>query len=136
MYQQGLNRQWLRETRYDFPFPEFANLSEQAIERVEIWANDVEADNRTVFGYQGRFDELRYKPNQVVGGMRDTFSYWHLGRTFSSAPSLNETFIKCTPDKRIFASESDPGFMVQFHNIIKAVRPIPAIATPGLIDHV
>ena len=32
-YQQGLDEQWLRQTRYDFYFPEFANLSEQAIER-------------------------------------------------------------------------------------------------------
>ena len=31
-YQQGINRQWLRQTKYDFYFPEFANLSEQAIE--------------------------------------------------------------------------------------------------------
>ena len=31
MYQQGLQRQWTRRTRYDFYFPEFANLSEQAV---------------------------------------------------------------------------------------------------------
>ena len=53
-YQQGLDRQWLRQTRYDFYFPEFANLSEQAIERVELYASAVEAENKTIFGYQGR----------------------------------------------------------------------------------
>lgn len=31
-YQQGIDRQWLRRTKFDFYFPEFANLSEQAIE--------------------------------------------------------------------------------------------------------
>ena len=31
MYQQGINRQWLKDTCYDFFFPEFVNLSEQAI---------------------------------------------------------------------------------------------------------
>ena len=51
-YQQGLDRQWLRQTRYDFYFPEFANLSEQAIERVELYASAVETENKTIFGYQ------------------------------------------------------------------------------------
>ena len=71
MYQQGINRQWLRRTRYDFPFPEFANLSEQAVEQAEIFATDVSVENRAIFGYQGRFDELRYKPNEVCGLMRE-----------------------------------------------------------------
>ena len=31
MYQQGINRQWMRKTKYDYYFPEFANLSEQAV---------------------------------------------------------------------------------------------------------
>ena len=53
MYQQGINRQWLRRTKYDFYFREFANLSEQAVERAEIYASAVNTENRTVFGYAG-----------------------------------------------------------------------------------
>lgn len=135
-YQQGINRQWLKESRYDFFFPEFANLSEQAITRAEIFASDVPAENATIFGYQGRYDEMRIKHNMVCGQMRDTFDYWHLGRIFTAAPELNETFINCVPSKRIFAVESDPGLIVQFGNLIKAFRPLPIIAEPGLIDHV
>jgi len=41
-YQQGINRQWLRRTKYDFFFPEFANLSEQVIDTAEIFASGVE----------------------------------------------------------------------------------------------
>ena len=134
-YQQGINRQWLRRTKYDFYFPEFANLSEQAIERAEIYASDVEAENLTVFGYQGRYDEMRIKPNIVCGQMRDTFDYWHLGRQFSAPPTLDSTFLTCTPSKRIFAAESEPGLIVSHGNIIKAIRPMPISAEPGLIDH-
>lgn len=134
-YQQGINRQWLRRTKYDFYFPEFANLSEQAIERAEIYASAVEAENLTVFGYQGRYDEMRIKQNMVCGQMRDTFDYWHLGRQFSSAPTLDSTFLTCTPSKRIFAAESEPGLIVSHGNIIKAIRPLPISAEPGLIDH-
>lgn len=134
-YQQGIDRQWLRRTRYDFYFPEFANLSEQAITRAELYASNVEAENTTIFGYQGRYDEMRVKRDMVVAQMRDTFDYWHMGRKFSSAPELNETFIKCDPTKRVFAAPSEPGLIASIGNIIRAVRPMPIMAEPGLIDH-
>nr|QJB18843.1 MAG: major capsid protein [Microvirus sp.] len=134
-YQQGINRQWLRQTKYDFYFPEFANLSEQAIEGVEVYASATDADNTSVFGYQGRYDELRYKPSQVCAQMRDTYDYWHLGRQFTGKPLLNQSFIDCVPRKDVFAAPSEPAMIVQFGNLIKAVRPLPQLAEPGLIDH-
>ena len=143
-YQQGINRQWLKETRYDFFLPEFVNLSEQAIEQAEIYATDVEVDNRALFGYQGRFDEMRVKNSMVCGSMRSnatiSFDYWHLGRDFDSAPEtnpplLNEEFITCIPSKRIFAVQDEPGLIINCANLIKAVRPLPAYSNPGLIDH-
>lgn len=134
-YQNGIDRQWLRRTKYDFYFPEFANLSEQAVERAEVFASGVSAENTTIFGYQGRYDELRIKRNMVVADMRDTFDYWHLGRQFSAAPELNETFVKCIPRKDIFAVQDEPGLIVNFGNIIRAVRPMPIQSEPGLIDH-
>nr|QJB20252.1 MAG: major capsid protein [Microvirus sp.] len=134
-YQQGIDRQWLRETRYDFTFPEFANLSEQAITRAEIFASNVEAENTALWGYQGRYDELRVKRNMICGGMRSTFNYWHLGRIFANAPALNEEFVECIPDKRIFAVQNEPGLIVQYANLIRALRPIPIMSAPGLIDH-
>ena len=134
-YQQGIDRQWLRRSRYDFYSPEFANLSEQAIERVEIYATGVGAENRTVFGFQGRYDELRTKHNITCGKMRSTYAYWHLNRQFSSAPLLNSTFIQCVPSKRIFAVQSEPGLICNVGNMIRALRPLPIMSNPGLIDH-
>lgn len=134
-YSQGIDRQWLRRTKYDFYSPEFANLSEQAVERAEIYATAVAGENRTIFGYQGRYDEMRVKRNMVVGKMRSTFNYWHLGREFSGAPLLNQSFIECVPSKRIFAVTTEPGLIVDVENRIKAVRPLPYASDPGLIDH-
>nr|QJB19329.1 MAG: major capsid protein [Microvirus sp.] len=136
-YSQGIDKQWLRKTKYDFFFPEFANLSEQAILNAEICATGSESHNLDIFGYQGRYDEMRTKNSQIVSGMRTTFDYWHLGRQFDtgSPPVLNEDFIKCVPRKDIFAVPSEPGLIVNFANIIKAFRPLPYMAVPGLIDH-
>lgn len=134
-YQQGIDRQWIKNTKYDFFFPVFANLSEQEITRGELyWTGDL-ANDETVFGFCGAYDELRTKNNQVCGLFRTTYDYWHLGRQFGSAPALNSTFIQCSVRKDIFAVPSEPGCLVQFGNIIKALRPMPIIAEPGLMDH-
>lgn len=138
-YQQGIDRQWLRRTKFDFYFPEFANLSEQQIERAEIYATGVSAENLTAFGYQGRYDEMRCKRSMVCNNMRDTLQYWHLAREFSSAPTLSEAFLTVNASaddlKRVFAVPAEPGLIINIHNRIKALRPMPFIAEPGLIDH-
>lgn len=139
-YFQGINRQWLRTTRYDFYSPEWANLSEQAVIRAELYANAVSNDNNTVFGYQGRYNEMRSKQNMVCGLMRPGVAsslgdYWNIVREFASYPELNETFIRCVPRKEWLAVDNEPACLVHFANRIKAVRPLPIEATPGLIDH-
>ncbi|QXP44113.1 MAG: major capsid protein [Arizlama microvirus] len=134
-YSQGINRQWTRNTKYDFYSPEFANLSEQAILRGELYATATLSENQTIFGYQGRYDEMRYKPNKYSGKMRTTFNYWHLGRVFSGAPLLNQSFIECVPRKDIFVATTEPSLIVSVGNKIRASRPLPVTAEPGLIDH-
>ena len=137
---QGVNRQWLRQTNKDYYFPEFANLSEQAVYNCEIYyTGDSAVDPYRTFGYQGAYDEMRTKNDMVVGLMRPElqggFGYWTLARTFAQQPLLNEEFIKCTPRKDFLAVPSEPAFIVSFGNSIHAYRPMPEIAEPGLMDH-
>lgn len=140
-YQQGVNRIFTRNTKFDFYFPEFAHLSEQAVTNGEIYATGTSRDTE-IFGYQGAYNEMRYMPSFNCADMRDTFSYWHLGRIFTSAPYLNAGFLTTNPAysggirKDIFASQNEPGLLVQFANIVKAIRPLPVYGTPGFVDHV
>lgn len=140
-YQQGVNKIFSRKTKFDFYFPEFAHLSEQAVTKGEIYATGTDSDN-DIFGYQGAYNEMRYTPSFNCADMRDTFKYWHLGRIFTSAPNLNAGFLTTNPNfsggirKDIFASQNEPGLLVQFANIVKAIRPLPVYGTPGFIDHV
>jgi len=135
LYQQGISREWLRKDRYDYYWPEFATLSEQAIQQAEIYATNDEAENQEIFGYQGRYDELRVSHSRVCGLMRTDFDMWHLSRQFSSAPLLNESFIQCNPRKDFLAAPTQPAFIITIGHLVKAVRPMPFIGTPGLIDH-
>ena len=141
-YQQGVNRMFSRRTKYDFYFPEFAHLSEQAVNKGEIYASGDETHDNDIFGYQSAYAEMKYMPSINTSDMRDTFSYWHLGRIFSSDPSLNAGFLTTNPNysggirKDIFAVQNEPGMIVQFGNVVEAIRPMPVYGTPGFVDHV
>lgn len=139
-YQQGINKMWLRSTVYDFYWPTFAHLGEQAIELREIYAQGSEADT-TVFGYQERYAEYRYKPSQITGKFRSSIvngslDKWHLSQFFSNAPTLNEEFIvENPPIERIVAVPSEPEFLLDIGFRYTTVRPMPMFGTPGLVDH-
>lgn len=132
VYTQGINRMWLRRSKYDFLFPQFTHLSEQAIEGAEIFATGSEVENRKVWGFNEIYDELRAMTSKVVGKMRTTFKYWHLAREFDNKPALNADFISGSDvSKRIFAVQSEEGIICHYANIIRAVRPLPKYGTPG-----
>lgn len=139
-YQQGINKMWLRSTVYDFYWPTFAHLGEQAIELREIYAQGSEADT-TVFGYQERYAEYRYKPSQITGKFRSSVTggsldVWHLSQFFNNAPTLNEEFITENPPiERIIAVPSEPEFLLDIGFRYTTVRPMPMFGTPGLVDH-
>ncbi len=139
-YQQGINKMWLRSTVYDFYWPTFAHLGEQAIELREIYAQGSEADT-TVFGYQERYAEYRYKPSQITGKFRSSvvngsLDKWHLSQFFKNAPTLNEEFIvEKPPIERIIAVTSEPEFLLDIGFRYTTVRPMPMFGTPGLVDH-
>lgn len=148
-YSQGIDRSWLRRSRYDFYHPLFANLSEQGIENVELYAQSL--DLTGIFGFQGRWDEYRTARNNLVSQMRSvngsdvltygqslgvpSLSYWHFGRYFASEPALNSSFLFCIPRKDAFAVQDEPPIVAAIHHKIDAFRPLPAVNVPGLIDH-
>lgn len=139
-YQQGINKMWLRSTVYDFYWPTFAHLGEQAIELREIYAQGTNADT-DVFGYQERYAEYRYKPSQITGKFRSsvtggTLDKWHLSQFFQTAPTLNEEFIvENPPIERIIAVPSEPQFLLDIGFRYTTIRPMPMFGTPGLVDH-
>jgi hypothetical protein len=136
---QGINKQWLRRTKYDFPTPEFVNLSEQPILRTELVATNNAENNAHVIGYQGIYDEARTKFDGVCADMRDTMDTWHMARKFDTEnpPTMGHDFLQMIPQQRPFNGVSDEfrNCIVNLANVIKCIRPLPFMAEPGLIDH-
>ena len=63
-YQQGLERFWSRRDRFDYYWPVFANIGEQAVKNREIYAQGTDQDDE-VFGHQDAWAHYRYKPRRV-----------------------------------------------------------------------
>lgn len=163
-YQSGLNRMFSRRTRFDFYWPTLAHLGEQEIKYKEIWAqgrtlaNDVYTDigttiegtiytDESVFGYQERYAEYRYKPSLIVGklnsnsrdpitGAPDSLDKWHLAQHFLTIPLLNQDFIESnTPIDRVVAITDEPQFIIDVYTKMICARPMPVYSVPGLVDH-
>lgn len=136
LYQQGINRQWIKKSRFDFYLPQFCNLSEQEVYSAEIYA-DGSADDSSLFGFQGRYNEMRSGTTSVCGAMRSEFDYWHFGRKFNTRPNLNSSFIECLPSetKKIYAVQDVPGLIAQVSTSYEMVRPITTRPEPGRLDH-
>lgn len=136
-YQQGLNRMWSRRTRFDFFFPKLQELGEQAIVRKEIYMGGFgDTLNESVFGYQERYAEYRYKPSEIHGVFRSTFAQpldqWHVAEEFGTAPYLNPTFIKSnTPIERALAVTDEPHLIMDMWFNYKDARPMVTYAVPA-----
>ena len=138
-YQQGLNRMWSRQGRFDFYWPVLAHLGEQAVLNKEIYAQGTAEDDK-VFGYQERYAEYRYYPGQITGKFRSTdpqpLDSWHLAQKFSSLPTLSSQFIQDNPPvERVVAVTSEPQFLFDSYIRLKCARPMPVYSVPGLVDH-
>lgn len=143
-YQQGMRKMWSRSTRYDFYFPAFAMLGEQAIYNREIYCKgDQDVNDAAVFGYQERWAEYRYNPAMITSVFRSTAAStidpWHLAQKFNALPALNSAFITDTPPvSRVLAAGAAANgqqFIFDSFFDIVAARPMPLYSVPGLIDH-
>ena len=129
-YMQGSPRMFNRRTRYDFFWPLFANLGEQAVLNKELFASSSAPDG--VFGYAPRYDEYRHAESSVHGDFKGNLDFWHMARKFDTAPSLASDFVTSNPTKRVFATTDTHSVYVQLLNQCTAFRPLPKRAVPQL----
>ena len=140
-YQQGMNRMWSRQTRYDFAWPTFAHLGEQATLNKEIMmtgSSDPNTGDNAVHSYQERYAEYRYKPSMVTGLFRsnatNSLDAWHLAVEFANIgdAALDQIVVENPPIDRIIAIPSQPQFQFDSWNQYRHLRPLPVYGTPGL----
>ena len=149
-YQQGLERFWSRKDRFDYYWPAFANIGEQAVKNKEIYAQGPAQKDSAgnviddqVFGYQEAWADYRYKPSRVTGEMRSQYAQsldvWHLADDYTALPMLSDSWIRedKTNVDRVLAVTSAVSNQLFADIYIKnrTTRPMPMYSIPGLIDH-
>ena len=149
-YQQGLERFWSRKDRFDYYWPVFANIGEQAVKNKEIFAQGPGVKDSAgaviddqVFGYQEAWADYRYKASRVTGEMRSQYAQsldvWHLADDYSVLPMLSDSWIRedKTNVDRVLAVTSSVSNQLFADIYIKnrTTRPMPMYSIPGLIDH-
>lgn len=141
-YQQGIERFWSRKSRFDYYWPVFANIGEQAVYNKEIYAQGTDQDDE-VFGYQEAWADYRYKPSRVTGEMRSaapqSLDVWHLADDYDTLPKLSDAWIREDPNNvdRVLAVQSENSNQLFADIFINNVctRAMPMYSIPGLIDH-
>lgn len=131
-YYQGIPRKFFRTSKFDFFWPEFANIGEQPIYNKEIYADYKTGYPNNTFGYTPRYSEYKFHHDSVHGDFRNTLEFWHMGRKFANEPTLNDVFPVCDPTLRVFAV-TDPNvhhLYCQVYNKVTAIRPMPKFGTP------
>lgn len=144
-YQQGLPKRYTKLDKFDYYWPQFDALGEQAITKRELFYDfnedwDDDGGNNATFGYQQRYCEYKAFPNEIHGDFKlPGLNAWHMGRIFASQPSLNGDFINYESEldslnQRVFASGSSNRSHIwcQVFNRIKAKRPMSYQVIPHL----
>lgn len=144
-YQQGLDKQMKRSTRYDYLYPILQNIGDQAVTIDELYCQDPTTDtgatgtpdNQRVFCYQERYAELKYKRSMITGLFRSnctsSLESWHLSEEFSSLPGFNQTFIEQnTPMDRAIVTASEPHLILDCYFNLQCARPMALYSIPGM----
>lgn len=149
-YQQGIEKQWLRKTKFDCYIPQFANLGEAPIVNAQLYAqgsNVVDTDGNIVddqiFGYQEAWYDYRFKPSMISSELRSTYAqsldYMHYGDEYAALPTLSSAWIDETEanvDRTIAVQSSTSNqFFADFYFDGTYVRPMPIYSVPAMLNH-
>jgi hypothetical protein len=127
MYIDALPRKFIRQDKEDFYTRELELIGQQEVYNKEIYAPNTSTGD-SVWGYTDRYREYREEPSQIAGEFRTTLNHFHLARDPSAQPTLNSSFVECTPSTRIHAdTSSDTLWCMIQHRLIarRQVRRAP-----------
>lgn len=135
MYGQGLPR-YLRggTTREDEYTPEFNGLGPEPILNQELYLSGSAFTNKDLFGYRERYGWLKSRENSVGGFLslppkvEPWYSSYTMSRFFDKTPALNSDFVTMSPNtvrRDMFSAPTEPQFLVQIANKVRAVMPLP-----------
>lgn len=128
-YQQGVEKFFAYEDKFDFFNSVFGHISEQPVYGYEIYSLSDDF-NKTVIGYQEAWSELRSAVSVITGGANSLIGngvdVWHFGSQFDTPPVLSPNFVKETPvnvDRTLnVPSSNQEQFLMQYVTNVDAIK--------------
>ena len=138
-YSYGENRLYSKLNKFDFAWPEFAQLGMDAVYNSELSTGSLsiaDSNSNKVFGYQGRYYDYKCHQDEEHGELLTTQDMYTFGREFSlydpdKMPKLNYEFVHCWPALDMFvADKSDVNqFRYDIDHSLGMSRVLPVCGT-------
>lgn len=144
---QGLRPQMIN--KFDFPFPEFADLGAEAVPLNQLVHTDGTYTNgQTVFGYAPRYARSKCMLNEVHGDFKKSLAYWTTTRKFNpsllhgtwghgdpeNVPEIGRNFLYENADYSAFTYTEDDydHCLLDIKHYISVIRNLPTLPTPNI----
>lgn len=130
LYVNNLPKKFSRDSYDDYYQRELEVIGDEPVLNKEIYAGDTGPTD--TFGYSPRYYSYRSEPSYVSAEMRNSTNYdFHMGRLFSSDVALNQSFVECSPTKRVFADQTEDSLWVMTNHSVQARRQVRKNPTYG-----
>lgn len=147
VYSSGLEKMWMKKSRFDYYFPVFDALGEMPVPDACLHATSANIASGSTFGFNEAWAEYRFANSYCSGEMRPTvhgtgktsLATWNLAERYTSSPTLSDGWIR--EDKNIVDRVLAVGSSVSnqifgdFFFDATYTRPMSVYSVPGLIDH-
>lgn len=140
-YSQQMNKLWMRNSRFDFYHPVFANIGAEKLLTKELFYDGTQTSN-DVFGFQEAWSSYRFLPGYNSGLLNPTrtgsLDYWTLADKYATAPTLSASFLKedrSNLARALVTGVTGPDFIGSFFIKDTVVNPMPLYSIPGFADH-
>lgn len=141
-YSQGIPRMLLRKKQTDFYNRAFDHLGEDIVFNAELYAQGT-SDDKEVFGYQPRYEDMRLGMSYVSGEFRNdatgSLNSWTYQDNYSELPTLSSDWIDEgveEVDRTLkITSQLANQLFGDFYFKCNYIRGMSMYGTPGFMDH-
>lgn len=151
-YQYGCDKLYTMFDRFDFYYPEFNYIGDEAINNEQIYCqgDDVTDEigniiDKQAFGYTERNAYYKQNLNEICGRLRsdsinnngqsDTLAQWHYAEAWTEKPNLNGTFMQdktVETVRRSLALQNEPQVIMACDFDATVYTPIPEYNIPKI----
>lgn len=151
-YQYGCDKLYTMFDRFDYYYPEFNYIGDEAIKNEELYCqgDDILDDqgnkiDKQAFGYTERNGYYKQNLNEICGRLRsdskdnngqsNTLAQWHYAEAWTAKPNLNGEFMQDKTNitvKRSIALQNEPQLIMECDFDATVYSPIPEYNVPKI----